>query len=83
MLSGASYAGAVIGDKARAVGTGFRKVGMVLSHPVASGTYAAETIKDKAKAGFNKVGDKIGSGVQKAKNYTKKSLEEYKYEKRC
>ena len=81
MLSGASYAGAVIGDKARAVGTGFKKVGMVLSHPVASGTYAAETIKDKAKAGFNKVGDKIGSGVQKAKNYTKKSLEEYKYER--
>ena len=77
MLSGVSNVGAAIADKGRAVKTGFKKVGMVMAHPIASGSYASEVAKDKIKSGFNKVGDKVGAGVQRAKNYTKKSLAQY------
>ena len=70
MLGGLSYAGAVVGDKARAVKSGFKKVGTVMMHPVAAGSYAKGAITEKFKSGVNKV-----------TNYTKKSLKTYQDER--
>ena len=70
MLGGLSYAGAVVGDKARAVKSGFKKVGTVMMHPVAAGSYAKGAITENFKSGVNKV-----------TNYTKKSLKTYQDER--
>lgn len=70
MLGGLSYAGAVVGDKARAVKSGFKKVGTVMMHPAAAGSYAKGAITEKFKSGVNKV-----------TNYTKKSLKTYQDER--